>query len=147
MAATAFLALLQAVRGALLADPAVAAGRVRVGQRVALPQEWPDGVNLSLVSARAQRATTAGAAMWQTVLAVDLLARGDLAAQGEAALDPLLADVYGRLADLSTVPGVGALEIEPDLDWDVTEADTPITRARLQLRAIHHTAAGTLLPA
>ena len=78
---------------------------------------------------------------------VELYARAAASADGEQAIDPLLAAAWQRLQGVTPPPGVLGLQLEPSIDWDVDEADQTISKATLALRITHITTAADLQPA
>lgn len=144
--ASAFLSLRDGVVAALLADPAVAGGRVRPGRGTPLPEEWDSGVFVGVVRARGQRVALHGPArQWDTGIAVQASLRGTAPdADVEAALDALLVEVYARLDALTPPPGVHAVTLDPAITWEVDEADRPVISATLVLVITHTTTTATL---
>lgn len=145
---SAFIGLSQAVVAALLAAPALAGGRVRSGRRVAVPQTAPNAIDVHVERSLGASATLDGSiSRWETLIAIDLYARATAGADGEAAVDSLLDAVFQRLASTPPPAGAGHWRLEPQISWDLAEADQTLVVASLTLRVSHFTGPASLAAA
>lgn len=142
---SAFLGLTDAVRDALLANPALAGGNVQRGRGVPLPAASSQGIDISVASSRAQPLGLAdGSLQWETTIVVVCKARANAAGDGESAIDPLLVAAWQRLLGMATPPGASGVTLDPAIQWDIEEADQPVAAASLALRITHITNTATL---
>ncbi len=145
---TAFLQLSQAVVAALSAAPALAGGRVRGGRRVPVPQGWPNAIDVHIERSVGSNATLDGRInRWETLIGVDVYARAMPGQDAETAVDELLASVFARLAAANPPAGAGRWQVEPQITWDVAEADQSLVVASLALRIPHFTGPASLAAA
>lgn len=139
---TAFLQIPQAVVTALAQAPAIAPGRVRIGREVALPEGWPDAIDVALDSSRGQVITLDGGTVrWTSLVGLRLRVRAAAGVHGIQAPDALLAAVFTRLAGTQPPGGAMQWQMQPDIRWDVEEADQTVTLVDLLLRVTHLTGA------
>jgi len=146
---SAQLAIQQAIVAALAASPAVAGGRVWANRLRPLAAGQDTGVVVRLSLSRAQPVQQLSGPMdWQTVYAVECVARGTAPAQDPAqAVDALLAASWSRLSALSLdALGVIDLRVQPAIDWDYDEAETVLARAAISVQVWHRTAGDSLAP-
>ncbi|MBK9363000.1 MAG: hypothetical protein IPM99_18800 [Rubrivivax sp.] len=137
---SAFLGLTDAVRDALLANPALAGGNVQRGRGVPLPAGSSQGIDVSIASSRAQPLGLAhGSVQWESVVIVTCKARASAATDAEAAIDPLLVAAWQRLLAMTVPEGVSGMVLDPAIQWDIEEADQPVAAASLALRITHIT--------
>lgn len=142
---TAFLAVTDAVRDALLAAPALAGGNVNRGRNVPLAASATAGIDVGIGAAQAQPLGLAGQTLqWETTVIVTCKARATAGTDAEAAVDPLLSSTWARLLAMTAPAGVVAMTLEPSVRWDVEEADHPLAAASLALRITHLTTTDTL---
>lgn len=143
---SAFLELRDAIVSLLMQAPAVAGGHVIPGRAHPLPEGQPQGVYVR-IRRNTGRQPFAGDSRtdWSTTLLVVCMARGTT--DGDAAADALLAAVYARLATSNPPPQADGWVINPQIDWDVEEAEVPIGAAALQVTVQHRTASGELTAA
>jgi len=146
---TAFLQITQAVVDALLAAPALAAGRVSHPVRHPVPPEWPAYIEVRGSSAAAdnQRFGPANITRWQTTIVVDIYVRAQPGGRPDAELDALIGAVHARVhaADLTAL-GVGSPPLNPLIDWDANAGDTPQAMASMRLTFDHDTRNTDLTP-
>lgn len=142
---SAFLALTDAVRDALLTGPALAGGNVQRGRNVPLQASAPQGIDISAAASRGQPlGLHDGSVQWETTIVIVCKARADAAGDAEAALDPLLVATWQRLLGMTLPAGVSGIALEPAINWDIEEADQPIGSAALSLRITHITTTAAL---
>jgi hypothetical protein len=143
---SAFLGLTDAVVAALATAPAIAPGRVRRGRSAPVPQDWPDAVDVRLQRSEGSAQLLSDSFTgWESVIGVDVYARAT-GTDGEAAIDPLLASVFARIATTPPPAGAASWTLEPAITWDIDERDQTLVVAGLALRVTHFTAAGGLTP-
>lgn len=141
---TAFKAVADRIMAALLVVPALADGRVYANRLRPLPV----GVNTAIVlrlEQSAARETVLGAHDWDSAYMLECYARGTVGTDPAAAVDVLLASAWARLASLSAADlGAMAIAINPVIDWQYEEADTPMVCASIRLQVQHRTPVATL---
>jgi hypothetical protein len=144
---SAFAILSQAIAAALLADPPVAAGLVRVERDVPLGKSEQRDVLITTLQAAGQLLTMDGSnTHWDTHVQVALRVRCAPAENAMQASDLLLQDVWPRLHALQPMSGVRTITVEPRITWDRDEADTTVAVARLMVRISHITGAALAPP-
>lgn len=137
---TAFADLGAAVVSILTAPPALAAGQVRRGRRVPVPEGVEQAIDVHVQRALSDNAQLDGGLLqWQTTVGIDLYARAAAAGDGEAAIDPLLQAVFTRLSNATPPAGTLAWALDNGLQWDIDEADQTLVQASLALRITHLT--------
>lgn len=148
MTATAHLQLAGAVQDALLANPALAGGRVKRGRAVPLQLDADNAIFVRLLTARgrAMEALVPITTEWTTGIAIDITARATAAQDAHEAVDELLQATFTRLA--ASEPGLGgfAWASEPEIHWQIDEADTTVGLATLVLPVRHLTGPQSLAP-
>ena len=142
---SAFLGLTDAVRDALLANPALASGNVKRGRNVPMGSSVQQAIDISAAASRGQPLGLGdGSIQWETTLFIVCKARADASGDAEAALDPLLVATWQRLLGMALPVGVSGIALEPAVQWDVDEADQPVGTAALALRITHITTTAAL---
>lgn len=145
---SAHRALTQAVVDALAQAPAIAGGRIYRGRRLQMPAEHASAVYVGLARSSGMQPFAGDASTdWSTVIVIDLCARASAGVDGLTAVDSLLDAVYERLASVAPPQAAQAWLIEPQLEWEIDEAEQTLGAATLVMRASHRTASGSLLPA
>lgn len=139
---SAFLQIQAGLLAALSAAPSL--GQVQVNRYRAIA----DGVNASLVLRLNQSAGSEGVLGtldWQSQFSIECYARAVSGADPAATVDPLLLDVYARLAAIDPAT-IGAQEITftPQIDWQYDDAATPVVCAIVQLAVRHSTSTASL---
>ena len=146
---TAFAQITQAVIGALVASPALAGGHVSGPLRRPVPPEWTSHIEVRATSAAGDNAIMgpANITRWQTTVTCDIYVRAAAGGTPDAVLDDLIGAVHQRVQalDLSTL-GVSGPAYSPQIDWDVSEGDTPQAMASLRLTLDHDTRNTDLAP-
>jgi hypothetical protein len=144
---TAFLNLPAYVAGALAQAPAIASGHVRVGRELPMPQGWDEAVDIVLSSSTGRALTLDNrATRWTTLLGLRIRTRAAAGSDGHTGPDALLADVFNRISYSTPPPGTMAWQLQPQLRWDIDEADQTITQVDLVL-AVDHITGGSGLDA
>ena len=144
---SAHLAIQQAIAAALLAAPAVASGNVRQNATRPVASASTQGVVVRLAqSSAATPQVLAGPYNWTTRFEVECLARASSgSADPVAAVDTLLEAVWSRLSTLNTT-GLGVVDVrmQPAIDWQLDDSETPVAAATVYLLVNHRTASTSL---
>ena len=143
---TAFLAITDLIAAALAGAPALGRyGKVLRGRRTTLPQTEPCGLRVNAVRHNAQALDIEGDAFqWESTVVVAALARATPDQDAEAALDPLIADVFARLRAITPPPGVIDLVLDPSISIDIDEADQTVAVASVAMHVKHITQSAAL---
>ena len=142
---TAFAALQAALLAALTAAPALAGGRISANRLRPIPTGQNTAIVLRMGRSKGSEEVL-GALDWQTPFAVECYARAAAGADPQPAVDVLLSDVWARLAALNDATLGASISINPEIDWQYDDADTPAVCAVIQITAQHRTARATLQP-
>jgi hypothetical protein len=144
---TVFVDIAEAYKDRLLAAPQIVGDRVFRSRRAALKKNWADGIAVRPVRTTASLAGVGMAAPkdWETLLGVEILARGLTPEVAEDAVDALLGPVYARLAGW-VPPGLAVEDAasEPAITWDTDEGEDAVARATVVVRLTHRTNASAL---
>ena len=146
---SAFLVIANAaadlVRAALAPLPRA---EVRVGKRRPVAVGLPVEVVVRLLRAKGAVAFAGDARTdWGTGLAFDVYVRTEPGADVYATLDQVLDLIYPALTNAAPIADAGLLTEEPDITWDVDEADQTLGYLCLIVRVSHRTASGSLAAA
>lgn len=147
---TPFLTATTAIRDALLDAPAVAGGRVLRGKATPLAIDKASAVYVNARMGDGKPLDMAGeAAEWEFYVVVGCYAKATGTQDAEAAVDPVLAEVYSRLKSITaaTVPGATQVALQPRIEWDTEMADQNIGGAVLTLRVRIYTTGASLAAA
>lgn len=137
---TAFADLSAAVKAALVQAPALAGGRVHRARHVVLEQGAASCIEISPVQHQAEALGLAGPAlMWQTTIAILIKTRASAGVDAEAALDPLIGDVWQRLRGMPLPAGVRGITLAPLIRIDFEETERTVATAALALQIDHVT--------
>lgn len=143
---TAHLALAQQVVSLLQAGTPVAP-LIKLGalQPAKLGTSTAVFVRLLRSPGRDITATGAGAVQWTTLVGVECVARASAGQDPLTAIDPLIEAVYARLAAAPQLAGsLSELLGEPEIQWEIAEAETPIATALIAVRVQHITGPASL---
>lgn len=144
---SAQLAIQSAIVAALSQAPAVAAS-IRANTVRPLSANQAQAVVVRLISSRSAGQQALGAPFdWTTAYAIECLARASSAnADPVAAVDSLLDAVWQRLSGIDPL-ALGAIDVrlQPLIDWQIDDADTPVAAAVIGLQIVHRTQATTLV--
>lgn len=146
---TPFLAATDAIRDALLVAPAVAGGRVLRGKATPLAIDKASAVYVNARLSDGKPLDLAGLATeWDLIVIVGCYAKATGTQDAEAAVDPVLAEVYSRLKSITvdTVPGATQLALLR-VEWDTEMAEQNIGGAVLSLRVRLYTTGAALASA
>lgn len=141
---TAFKVLLDTLSAALLQSPAIASGRVSMGNDNPTPLDKPSDVTITLQAQDGEPfALTGGPTDWTTDIGVEIRARGTSSLDAIAAIDPLIELAYARITTMALPAGVtGLTSLRAKLD--VQEAATPVAAWLLLATFTFRTAPGSL---
>lgn len=142
---TAALAFTTAIVALLKAGPALAGGRVKRGRAIPMQLEHDTEIFVRLVRSQGRALDLAGlATRWQTLIGVEIAVRCRNGQDAHEAVDPHLEAVWARLAAAAVPAGADGWLLQPDVAWELAEADTPIATASLVLQITHTTGPATL---
>ena len=85
-----------------------------------------------------------GSLDWSTAYTVECYARAATGADPAAAVDTLLADAWARLGALDFTALDATISINPQIDWQYDDAETPMVCAVMRLTAQHRSALAAL---
>ena len=141
---TAFKSILDTVRAALMAAPAVAGGRIAYGRDDATPLGAASDVTLTLQAQDGEPIALVGAPTdWTALLGVEVRARASASQDAWTAIDPYIEQVYQRLAAIDWPAGVtGVTGLRGRLD--PAEAATAVASWQFVLTINFRTAPRTL---
>lgn len=142
---SAFADILAAIVARLQAAPAVAGGAVMTNRLRPLAAGVTSAVVVRLESSQATESSF-DTSDWTTTFLVECYGKAASAsADPDAAVDLLLAEVYGRLAVLSLDGlGVAQVAVQPAIDWQRDEDGNAMVCAVLRLNVIHRTHVNSL---
>lgn len=145
MSATGFVDITKALKLLLTQAPALAGGNVERGRFRPLQQGQAAAIVIAPAVAVRQPGATSGPQHWLTTVVLELQVRAAAGEAGEDAMDALLALVYARLPQLAAlVPNVSDPLADVRIEWEPSEADTPLIAARLIFNVQHRTAEAVL---
>lgn len=146
MSTTAFAQVIEAVRAALAASPALAGGRVFVNRLRPLAASDATAIVVRLDGTRG-RESVLGARDWTTLIAVECYGRTVGTTTAEASADALVAAAWQRLMALQA-PALGLMEIgvEAEIDWQRDSDASAEVCAVIRLTATHRTPYESLTP-
>lgn len=142
---TAFATLQAALLAALTAAPALAGGRISANRLRPIAAGHSTAIVLRLDQSQGSEEVL-GALDWQSVYTVECYARAATGTDPAAAVDALLSDVWARLGALNDATLGASISINPKVDWQYDDSDTPVVCAVIQLVAQHRTPRATLQP-
>lgn len=141
---TAFKTIADGLVAALMAAPALAGGRIWSNRLRPLPERMATAVVVRQGQSNGAE-TVLGALDWATPLAVECYGRGVAGLDPADAVDELLMDVWARLSVIDAgALGAMAITINPSIDWQFDEAETPMACAIVHLVVQHRTPVATL---
>lgn len=141
---TAFNALQAALKAALSAAPALAAGNIQTNRLRAIPAASAGAIVLRLEGSAAVEAVL-GANDWGTRFTVECYARATPGQDPADAVDALVSDVWARIGALQPAAiDAMSVAINPTLDWQYDEADAGLCAAIFSILITHRTPANSL---
>lgn len=142
---SAFKSLTDALVAACLQTPALAGGRIWANRLRPVSTLQTTAVVVRLVQTRSAE-NMLGMLDWQTQFAVECYGRGTTGADPADAVDALLLDVWSRLASVNAASlGAMAVVINPAIEWQFDEAETPMACAIVSLLVQHRTPVAALV--
>lgn len=146
MTTTAHLELTDTIVAVLQTAPALAGGRITRGRAVPMQLGAGTALFVRLVKSAGRPLTVKGDVIqWGTVVAVECAARASAAQDAHSAVDDLLQAVYARIAAAAPTDGTWQWDSDPEIHWQIDEADTTVGVATLIL-PITHLTGPTLAP-
>ena len=143
---SAFVIVSAAVKAKLLEAPALAGGFVKRGRAIPLPAELDEGLFVR-IERTVGSGGTLGVTDWDTAIAVEGVKRVPPGTDSDDAIDPLLAATYERLRNaVGIAAGVMDIVPDPEIRWEVAEADDTLVGFVLLLRVNHRTGGTDLNP-
>jgi hypothetical protein len=143
---TVFQSLTAAIVASLERSPALADGRVWANRLRPIPENKATAVVVRLEQSDAVE-NVIGMLDWQTRFAVECYGRGVVGADPAGGVDDLMASVWARLAAFPVSDlGAMALTVNPSIDWQYDDADTPMACAVIRVSVTHRTAMTGLAP-
>lgn len=144
MTTTSFAAAHAAILAALVSAPALAGGNVRPNRLRPIPSSQNSAVVLRIKPADGSEGVI-GQYAWTSGFTVECYYRGGSFEEDlVAGVDPLLAATWARLGALN-LSSIGVdLSVNPSIDWQFDDSDTPMVCAVIGLTARHTTATTTL---
>ena len=144
--ATVFQQIASAMVASLLAAPALADGMVSKNRLRPLPAGKDAAIVVRFKSTSGQEVSL-GMTDWVSDYTVECYGRAVAPADPSDAADNLLAAAWPRLAALDVVSlGAMAVVVNPQIDWEEVEADTPMACAVFRVQVAHRTALNSLAP-
>lgn len=132
--------------GLLVSLSALAGGQVALNRLRPISSAQPTALVLRLGRSQGQEVVL-GAIDWQTSFAVECYGRGVTGADPADAVDSLLLQAWAILAAIDCAAiGASDLTLNPSVEWQYDEAETPLACATLQLSVSHRTPGATLTP-
>lgn len=142
---TAFVSIQSALITALSTTPALAGGRIYTNRLRPIASVSNTAIVVRLDGAEGAEEVL-GSLDWQTNLTIECYARSATGADPAAAVDALLSDVWARLGAVNFTTLDASISINPKIDWQYDDAETPVVCAVIHLSAQHRTALVTLQP-
>jgi hypothetical protein len=142
---SAFTVILAGLSAALQVAPALAGGNISTNRLRPIPAGQSMAIVLRLSQAEGTEYVL-GSLSWKSAYTVECYARATAGSDPVAAVDALLVDVWQRLAALGTDALGADITINPQIDWQYDDAETPVVCAVIQLAALHHTNTSNLQP-
>jgi len=133
--------LLGLVVASLSADPVLSSGPVLRQRRRAMAEGEQQLVVVGLGRSLAQTIVMRGAPLdWQTILAVEYVARCGASLNPDEAVAPLITAGHAALVGSSALSAAGfQVDPNPTIDWDQQEADERIGACTAQYVVRHRT--------
>jgi hypothetical protein len=135
---TAHFAIQTALITALQTPTAMAGGRIYANRLRPIAANQATALVVRLDQAQGTELVL-GLVDWSTSFAVECYARAAAGTDPAAAVDALLADAWARLAALDFTALDAVISINPQIDWQYDDAETPMVCAVMRLTAQHRT--------
>jgi hypothetical protein len=140
---TAFFDIHAALIAALSAPTALAGGRIYANRLRPIAANQASAIVVRLDQAQGTEMVL-GSVDWSTAYAVECYARAATGTDPAVAVDALLADAWARMAALDFTALDAVISINPQIDWQYDDAETPVVCAVMRLTAQHRTTLSNL---
>lgn len=142
---TSFRAIALAIAASLSNAPALAGVPVFQARIKPLPEDQMTAIVVRKEASSGQEVML-GTTDWQTDYTIECYGRGAPGVDPDAVADTLLQAAWAQMTtiDLSAHQVMGAT-LNPSINWDNGEAESPFACAIFRLQIIHRTAADTLI--
>jgi hypothetical protein len=135
---SAFFDIQTALIAALSSATALAGGRIYANRLRPITANQASAIVVRLDQAQGTEMVI-GSVEWSTAYAVECYARAASGTDPAAAVDALLLDAWARLAALDFTALDAVISINPQIDWQYDDAETPVVCAVMRLTAQHRT--------
>lgn len=142
---SAFTTLIAALKAALQAQPALAGVSITANRLRPISASQATAIVLRLDRAEAVEHVI-GMLDWRSSIIVECYARAPGGGDPATAADALLGAVWQTIAAIDTSEIGADIALNPQIDWQYDDAETPIVCALIQLTAHHRTSTSTLQP-
>jgi len=140
---TAFASIQAALQAALSAAPALAGGRISANRVRPIPAGQATAIVLRLEQSAGDDSVM-GLTAWQTAYTIECYGRASVGSDPSGAVDALLSDTWDRLAGIDLSAQGTSISLQPQIDWQYDDTDTPQACAVIRLTAQHYTTQATL---
>lgn len=140
---SAFLTIQSALIAALAASVPLAGGRIYPNRLRPIAANYGSAIVVRLDQATGTEMVI-GSVDWSTSYTVECYARAAADSDPAAAVDALLVDAWTRLAALDLTTLNATLNLNPQIDWQYDDAETPVACAVIRLTVQHRTALSNL---
>ena len=140
---SAFFDIQTALIAALSSATALAGGRIYANRLRPITANQASAIVVRLDQAQGTEMVI-GSVDWSTAYAVECYARAASGTDPAAAVDALLTDAWARLAALDFTALDAVISINPQIDWQYDDAETPVVCAVMRLTAQHRTSLAAL---
>lgn len=142
---SAFTVILASLSAALRAAPALAGGNISTNRLRPIPAGQTSAIVLRLAQAQGLEFVL-GSLDWKSAIVVECYARVASGSDPVDAVDALLGDVWQRLAAINFNSLGADITINPQIDWQYDDGETPMVCAAIQLTVQHRTSTANLQP-
>lgn len=143
---TAFASIQDTIMAKMTATPALAEGRVYPNRLRPIASNHSTAIVVRMDKTEGTEIVI-GAMDWTTSYSIECYARTTPGSDPCDAVDAILLESWARLSDLNVSgQGVMAYTLNPQIDWQYDDADTPVVCAITQLRVQHRTPTNNLSP-
>lgn len=139
MTASAQLQITDAIMATLRESPPVAA-RIQRGRTIPAQLTADTVASVRLVRSNGTRLSVDGVATtWHTAIAIEVGARAAADSDAHAAVDPVLQAAYARIHAAPPAGGAWDWSGDPEIHWQIDEAESTVGLATLVLPITHIT--------
>ncbi len=140
---SAFFGIQSALIAALQSGAALAGGRIYANRLRPIAAGQTSAIVVRLDQAQGTEQVI-GTIFWVSTYAVECYVRAASGADPAAAVDALLMDAWARLAALDAAALNAAITINPLIDWQYDDAETPVACAVMHITVQHSTSTADL---